>query len=302
MKPDDDKAADPLIGHLRFVVQRSPDLKEAAKLYEIVLPLLRDAEEHISPVFIPSDQVRAKLAMGMPLLQDIELELDRDKLHELMLRLAVALESDGGKRRRQYRGIRRALEEGRLDTGLLLASTMAGSDAAVMSTARDLQADPDLIRALVHNTLKPAMRLLCRQLTPLADGISWDRGYCFLCGSRAALGELQDHHLRKHLRCRQCGADWTCHRLRCSYCGNDDHHTLNLLYPEPWDGGTARVEVCDKCKGYLKVIVSFTPTPADRLPIEDLATLHLDYIAQAHGYRQVPVGLNGISPWMGNGG
>ena len=37
------------------------------------------------------------------------------------------------------------------------------------------------------------------------------------------------------------------------------------------------VEVCDKCKGYLKVIVSFTPAPADRLPIEDLTTLHLDW-------------------------
>jgi len=46
------------------------------------------------------------------------------------------------------------------------------------------------------------------------------------------------------------------------------------------------VEVCDRCKGYLKVIVSFTPTPADLLPIEDLATLHLDYIAQAHGYKR----------------
>ena len=51
-----------------------------------------------------------------------------------------------------------------------------------------------------------------------------------------------------------------------------------------------RVEVCDQCKGYLKVIVSFTPTPTNHLLIEDLATLHMDYIAQARGYKRAPVG------------
>jgi len=56
-------------------------------------------------------------------------------------------------------------------------------------------------------------------------------------------------------------------------------------------GGSLR-----QVQGYLKVIVSFTPTPADLLPIEDLATLHLDYIAQAHGCKRVPVGPDDVSP------
>jgi FdhE protein len=290
MKPDDGKASDPLIRDLRAVVQRSPDLREAVKLYEIVLPLLRDAEGHVAPVSLTIDQVRAKLARGTPLLQGVELELDRDKMNELMLLLAVALESDGGKNWRQYRRIRRALEEGRLNADTLFASVTADSDAVVASAVGNFQVDPGLIRALAYNALKPAMRLLCSQLTPLVDGIPWDRGYCFLCGSGAVLGELQDHQLHKHLRCGQCGADWTFLRLRCNYCGNDDHHTLSLLYPDPWDG-KLWVEVCDRCKGYLKVIVSFTPTPADHLPIEDLTTLHLDYIAQAQGYNRAPASV-----------
>jgi formate dehydrogenase maturation protein FdhE len=298
MKPDDGKVSDPLIRDLRAVVRRSPDLKEAAKLYEILLPLLRDAEGHVTPVSLSIEQVRAKLATGTPLLQGIALEFDPDKIHELMLRLAVALENSGGKRGGQYRRIRRTLEEGRVEADTLIASIAANTDATVTSTAQEFQVDPDLLRVLVHNSLKPAMRLLCGQLTPLVDGIPWDRGYCFICGSGAALGELRDHQLQKHLRCGQCGADWAFPRLRCNYCGNDDHHTLGLLYPDPWDGNT-RVEICDKCKGYLKVIVSFTSTPADRLPIEDLATLHLDYIAQAQGYKRVPVGSDDVSLHFG---
>ncbi len=38
------------------------------------------------------------------------------------------------------------------------------------------------------------------------------------------------------------------------------------------------------CGGYLKEISSFTPTPPEMLVVEDLATLHLDFIAQQMGY------------------
>jgi hypothetical protein len=40
-------------------------------------------------------------------------------------------------------------------------------------------------------------------------------------------------------------------------------------------------------EGYLKVIAAFTPTPPEMLPVEDLATLHLDYIAQKPSYGRV---------------
>jgi formate dehydrogenase maturation protein FdhE len=55
------------------------------------------------------------------------------------------------------------------------------------------------------------------------------------------------------------------------------------------------VEVCNQCRGYLKVIVSFTPTPPQLLPVEDLATLHLDYIAEKHGYARVAVRVSAHS-------
>ena len=286
--------SDPLVMRLHELVEQSPDLKDAALFYKIILPLLRDAEGYVAPVFIPIEQIRAKLGRGTPLLQGIELELDRDKMHELMLRLATALENNGGKNRRQYRRIREALEADRLEVGTLLSSIAAGDQSQVASAAHSLQLDADLVRTLVQNAFKQALHAWRRQLSPLLNGIPWGRGNCPVCGAVAIFGELQDNHLAKHLRCGQCGADWTFFRLRCSYCGNDDHHTLSLLYPDPWDG-KVWVEVCDKCKGYLKVIVSFTPTPEDRLPVEDLSTLHLDYIAQAHGYKRVPVGPVDVS-------
>ncbi|MDP2267704.1 MAG: formate dehydrogenase accessory protein FdhE [Deltaproteobacteria bacterium] len=281
---------DPIVRRLRALVQHSPDLKEAARHYEIILPLLRDADLHVAPVSIPPDQARTKMARGLPLLHDIELELDRAAIGGLMLRLATALGNASGNNRSRYLLIGQTLAENRLDMGAFLTHVAADERSEVTSVAQSLQLDPGLLWALAQNALKPAWRTWCRQLTPLADVAQWTHGFCFICGAGAMLGELQENNLVKHLRCGQCGADWPSRRLQCMYCGNEDHHTLGYLYAEP-DQEKMRVEVCEKCHGYLKVIVSFSPTPSDLLVASDLATLHLDYIAQERGYARLAVDM-----------
>jgi FdhE protein len=141
---------------------------------------------------------------------------------------------------------------------------------------------------LAQNALKPSLRAWCRQLTPLAKGIPWNKAACFVCGASATLAEFQDNNQVKHLRCGSCGADWLFRRLQCPHCGNEDYKTQRYLYAEK-NHEKMRVEACDTCKGYLKVISSFTPTPPEMIPVEDLATLHLDYIAQEHDYARVTI-------------
>jgi FdhE protein len=152
--------------------------------------------------------------------------------------------------------------------------------------AQRLRLDGGLLWTLLQNALKPALHAWRRQLSPLLGGIPWNRGNCPICGAVCLLGELRGNHLAKHLRCGRCGADWPYRRLQCLYCGNEDSQSLGYL-SEGQDDSAMRVEVCDKCLGYLKVIVSFDPTPANLLPIEDLATLHLDYLALKRGYARI---------------
>jgi FdhE protein len=96
---------------------------------------------------------------------------------------------------------------------------------------------------------------------------------------------LQENEQALHLRCGHCGADWPSARLRCRQCGNEDHETQRFFYPED-KHNLLRVEACDLCKSYLKVVAAYSPTPAEMLVIEDLATIHLDCIAQEHGYER----------------
>ena len=280
------KTVDPIVQRLRSLVLYSPDISEIARMYEAILPLVRDADLHVAPVSMTREQAHAKMAKGLPLLHDIYLEFDYEAAREFMLLLVRAVEQSG--ENNQARQMRSALEEHRLDTGNLLAYTATRDRNAVKSMAQYLNLNADLVWTLAQTAFKPALRVWCRQSAHLAEGIPWQKGSCYVCGAAATLAELQGNNLVKHLRCGQCGADWQFPRLQCMYCGNEDHQTLKHLYTES-HRETMRVEVCDKCHGYLKVITSFAPTSPEMLTVEDLATLHLDAIAESRGYKYAAV-------------
>jgi len=297
-------ADDPLVLRLRALAKESPDLRESAQLYEAILPLLRDADLHVGTVSLTPEEARTKMENGQPLLSGLDLDLDVEAVRALMIKLAAAVEEVGRKRQPRKlrlpwlkassepdtaaRRIRAALEENTLEVGSLLPRVAAGDTDAFASATKDPELDPGLLMTLAQNALKPALRAWSRQLTPLAKGIPWQKGACFVCGAAATLGELQENDQVKHLRCGSCGADWRFSRLQCMYCGNEDHKTLRYLYAEG-RREKMRVEVCDTCHGYLKVISSFIPTPPEMLPVEDLATLFLDYVAHERGYGRVSI-------------
>lgn len=298
---------DPVLERLRKLTHERPDLKDAARIYEAILPLLGDADLRVVPVSITPEEARSKLETGLPLLTRLDLELDVQSVCDLMLGLARSLETIDETQhaykfdttgfstdtcadkdallRGAARSIRLAFEENKTDVGALLTHITAGERVFIESAARDLQLDPGLLWTLAQSALKPALHAWRRQLAPLAEERQWEKGYCFICGAYATLGELRGNGQVLHLRCGQCGADWQFRRLRCIWCGNEDHGTLSCLYSEDqWE--KMRVEACNRCRGYLKVITSFSPIPSEMLPVEDLATLHLDYIAQEHGYER----------------
>ncbi len=270
-----------VVDRLREIGRRLPDLREAAAAYEAILPLLVDADLHTDPISITPEEARRKMGEGLPLLRGIDLKVDLKAAQELMHRLARSLEDCG--KINDAEKIRMALEGGTFDACRILSQIASGGagHAEFSGSLQDLNST--LLKIIAENALKPAFHAWRRQLTPLSEGADWQRGECFVCGETPIFGELRDNNLVKRLRCGRCGADWQFRRLQCLYCGNEDHRTLIVLYNDDLYE-RHRVEACEKCKGYVKVITTFSPTPPELLQAEDLATLHLDYAAQKRGY------------------
>ncbi|MGE5753121.1 MAG: formate dehydrogenase accessory protein FdhE [Deltaproteobacteria bacterium] len=263
------------------LVREWPDLRNAAEAYRVTLPILRDAASIAAPVAMDEEQVKRKRSGGEPLLRGVALHFDNRASRDLLLRLARGLSGAGVEGMSR---IRSALEEDRLIPAELLRHVVEGDHAFVFRRAEKHVLAPSLLWTLAQSALKPALRAWCRELEPLARGaVAWEKATCYVCGTLASLGELQGNEQAAHLRCGQCGADWPTRRLRCVYCGNEDTASLGILYPEE-RRDKVRVEVCDACRGYLKVVTTFSPASPEELTIEDLSTLYLDEYARKRGY------------------
>ncbi len=307
---------EPVVRRLRSIADDAPDLRLAANVYAAILPLVYGNNSLAAPVQITPAEARLKLEAGRPLLQGEELEFDPWGARELILQLALSLESmsenaqthkpwlwmrtDRRKKERPIewaedredyalcatsaRQIRLLLEQDQLDAGVLLTRVATGDWAFFLALGEDMRLDAGLLWALAQYAAIPPLQAWREQLSPLIPSGVWHRADCPICGAEATLGELQGNDQAKHMRCARCGADWPVRRLCCVHCGNQEHNSLGYLYP---DGlrEKLRIEVCSLCKKYLKVIATFAPTPPEMLVVEDLATFHLDFIARQRGYK-----------------
>jgi FdhE protein len=274
---------DPLDQRLDALVREWPDLAGAAEVYRVTLPLLRNVRPIAAPLPLTEDQARRKLAEGEFLLHGATLVFDHSGARELMLGLARNLEEMGLV---AMSPIRSALEEDRLVPEELLGHVSGGDYPSLAARAEEQALDPPLLWTLVQSALKPTLQAWCGELAPLVHTAGeWEKACCFICGAPASLGELQGNGQARHLRCGQCGADWLIRRLQCVYCGNEDASLLGILSPEG-RRENVRVDVCDKCHGYLKVVTRFAPSSPEELAVEDLSTLFLDCLAQDRGYRR----------------
>jgi FdhE protein len=178
-----------------------------------------------------------------------------------------------------------------VDAAALALPALQNDRAALERAAASLGVDATALGELVQLALQPVLWEAAAQAQSLADLDRWERGYCVVCGAWPGLAELVGTERRRVLRCVRCGSRWSWLVLLCPYCGTDDHRELGILELGP-DGAGAergrghRIDVCERCHGYVKAVQTFSPSTAVRLVAEDVATLYLDAAAADAGYRR----------------
>lgn len=137
---------------------------------------------------------------------------------------------------------------------------------------------------LAETTLRPYLQKVAEKVQPKLNSyeITAVAGCgCPVCGEPARLGQIEGKG-QKVLHCPRCLAYWLDKKISCTHCGNTDHETIQFLTIE--GDASSQIHVCDKCKGYTKVIDTRQHISKPSTPLLDLNTIHLDYIAQEQGY------------------
>jgi FdhE protein len=248
----------------------------------------------IKPLPITKDEARAKLSEGEPLLSIDDFQIDQTNASQLFRELCEILKSESKELSDGIEIIENALEKGDLNLEEVFQSVLE-LDYQFSELAESLSLDMDTILILVTMSIRPSLEATALQAKDMVEDVAWSKHYCPVCGSSPAISELRQlkpdgveessaQGAERIFYCSFCGTEWRTMRLICAFCGNTDQESLRYFYSESEKG--YRIDVCDKCKGYIKTVdsreISHEIVPA----VEDLATLHLDMVAEEGGYKK----------------
>jgi len=157
------------------------------------------------------------------------------------------------------------------------------TDAQELLAGREAEENIDLIDLFTEESLRPELEIIAEKYREMIGKSNWSEGYCPICGKEPKIGEIREEEDgKRYLFCHQCGSKWHFHRIKCPFCGNEEQHSL--AYFEVEGEERYRVDVCNKCRRYIKTVELPKSSEEPNLDVEDIATLHLDMIAYDEGY------------------
>ena len=281
--------------------ERISAIKEAHPNYQGILAFFEKllleqlktrAQVDYRPPRINEDHVRLKAKEGFPILSKGEFSIDHRLASRLFRSICRIAKGENEKLKGEVGKIERALRRKEIDLKTCLTKALKGDQDYLSRIATDGGIDKGLMNFLLHTTIKPFVEVIASHLRDKVDEDLWDKGYCPICGSQPLMGELGGGEGKRIWSCSFCGNQWRGKRLMCPFCENTDHRTLRYFYTEK--ERAYRIDICDKCKRYIKTVDSRQLPDKIFLPIEDLATLHLDILAAEKGFKRETFNFLGI--------
>jgi len=277
------------VAHLRG---ERPAYEKLFDFYEGLFLAQERAKTQLSlePIHLSEDLLAVKEKEGFPLIGKAEFPIDLS-VSEALLKEICEL---AGEANEALAGtclkIAEKLNRKELDVSVLFSKLLSEDDTFFHELSEEFLVDKKMLAFLVYSSIRPSLAVCAEQLAGYLDGETlWKRGYCPVCGSPPALSVLRDEGVRS-LLCGFCGHEWKTSRIYCPFCENRNQKTLHYFFSE--EEKDYRVNVCDQCKKYLKTVDTRKMTYPFCPMVEQIATLHLDLLAQEQGLE------NGSPLWL----
>lgn len=258
----------------------SPHYTELFDILGEILVLREECRQSMRQITFPIEErlVAAKLSGGLPLIDFTTINFDYLPARDYFLRLLeIAEKRMPGETKEFVRQIR----EGELDFADVICRSFDPESEEELVGDVD-EATFDLIELFVEESLRPALERVAEQYGEIISGSDWEEGYCPICGKEPKIGELTGMDDERSLFCNQCGFEWNYSNTKCPFCGNEEQQALAYFTVEGEE--RYRVDVCNVCKRYVKMVDSTESEEKANLDVEDIATLHLDMLAAEEGY------------------
>ncbi|PIP06644.1 MAG: formate dehydrogenase accessory protein FdhE [Syntrophobacteraceae bacterium CG23_combo_of_CG06-09_8_20_14_all_50_8] len=258
----------------------NPHYNELFDILSDILILREEYRQKMDGVTFPLDErlIAKKLAGGLPLLDFSTGDFDFTVAKDYFLRLLQIAEKRLPGETTEFT---RQIREGKIDFETMIRNSFNARSNEEF--AFDIDEDAfDLIDLFLEESLRPALESFAEKYGGIIRSSGWNEGYCPICGKEPKIGEIKGDKGRRFLFCNQCGFEWKYSRIKCPFCGNEEQQTLAYFTVEEEE--RYRVDVCNVCKRYVKMVDFRDSGGKANLDVEDIATLHLDMLAAEEGY------------------
>jgi len=243
----------------------------------------KDAYKPPEIVFPPEETIRSKFADGFPLTSFIPVSLPLRNLKACFRDIVFVFQThkvcspEGlawGKTRADDRFFKAV-------TGAVLSFDLDALEELSKPTPFD---GPTLI-LISRELVKPFFHSLSGRVAHAVSFEHWPEGYCPICGDTPDFARFsREEEGKRYLWCSTCDLEWGFQRICCPSCKNIDHNKLRFLTTDFRE--ELRIDVCEKCKGYIKTIDE-RKTADEEATIflkEHVASVYLDIMAEEKGY------------------
>jgi len=240
------------------------------------------AKSEIKPAQLSDDIVSIKTNEKFPLYSLSEFSVDINSARKLFKKICKIIHNSGNHMSTASQIIFAANENKKIDFNELYAALLHDDDESFSNIAAKLNTDRDALAFITYNSIKPSLSMFAESASKYFDKDNiWGKGYCPVCGNAPVISTFESDGQR-FLTCSFCWHKWAATRLFCPFCENKDSKSLHYLFSE--DEKEYRIDVCDRCNKYIKNVDTRIITRFVYLPLEQIATLHLDIMAKEKGF------------------
>jgi FdhE protein len=280
--------------HLIEVINRYPKLGEIIRFGYALYMELKNIRPNLvlTSLKLSSEQAVKMLKDGFPLVEKSRIELPSDQFSDTFHKVSFFIAEQRQPLKSKILEILKNVKDQNVDLQKLVQLNLKkGPDQRLEPNHNEQNNNHAILDLLIKISLKPFGRAYGTALAsylPSQDD-SWLQPYCPICGSSPLLAYIKGEEGRRYLLCSWCDTPWTFQRIRCPSCQNMDQKNLSYFRLENDTKEKERdwISVCKKCKKYIKTLDFRNRLVEDDLWIKDLATLHLDLLAEREGYERI---------------
>jgi len=236
----------------------------------------------VPAVDIPEETLKKKVSEKFPLANLSDFTVDVDSAAALLEEICGSLRGSGNDYSEAAGLVLDAISRGALDYAGLYSAFLCENEHYFDKASESIGVDKSRLAFFIYNSAKPSLVLFAETISRYLDpNTEWLKGYCPICGSPASLS-LFEKDGKRFLCCSFCWHKWPTRRIFCNNCENADDKTLKYYSFD--NEQEHRVDVCDKCKSYIKTVDCRN---ADRFiypPLEYISTPHIDIKMMEMGF------------------